>query len=70
MKKITAIISTMLLLSGITFAQSTNVSDYAMEDIYLYYGKAEQLGEKYGSAYSFSKTPEFADVSAGRKQPF
>ena len=58
-----AIIGTMLLLIGISFAQSTNVNDYALEDIYVYYGNVEQLGQKFGSAYSFSKTPEFADES-------
>ena len=60
MKKITAIVSTVLLLIGASFAQSTNINDYALEDIYLYYGELEQLGQKFSSTYSFSKTPEFA----------
>lgn len=60
MKKITAIVSTVLLLIGACFAQSTNINDYALEDIYLYYGNIEQLGQKFSSTYSFSKTPEFA----------
>ena len=66
MKKIPLFIALFSLLGGFCFAQSNNVADYAVEDIYMYYGKMGEIGTtRNGTAYSFVNEPIFANENEG-----
>ena len=61
MKKVIMVINVLLLFVGICTAQSSNISDYAQEDIYIYSGKLSEIGQQVGSSYYFKNKPKFAD---------
>lgn len=64
-KKIISVVSVFLFAVGICIAQSSNPSDYKLEDIYIYYGNLDELGVRsYDSlGYTFKNEPNFAEES-------
>lgn len=65
MKKIILFVSIFLLIGGICIAQSSNPEDYAAEDMYVFCGNIDSIGQKdYKTRiYSFIDKPNFADES-------